>query len=126
MKVSKGRTTLVIAHRLSTIVNAHEIVVLKDGVIEERVIVQQTEAPFLRSSVCVGAKSDYRYLVPYLLFVVNLYIFHGAHRLFGIELLYSFNLLSELLKWCGAGQVPPTDEARRRICGHVETTARVE
>jgi ATP-binding cassette subfamily B protein len=34
--VSRNRTTLVIAHRLSTVVNAHEIIVLKDGLIAER------------------------------------------------------------------------------------------
>ncbi len=34
--VSKNRTTLVIAHRLSTVIGADEIIVLKDGEIEER------------------------------------------------------------------------------------------
>ena len=34
--VSKGRTTLVIAHRLSTVINADEIIVLRDGEIQER------------------------------------------------------------------------------------------
>jgi ATP-binding cassette subfamily B protein len=34
--VSKGRTTIVIAHRLSTVITADEIIVLKDGQIEER------------------------------------------------------------------------------------------
>ena len=34
--VSKDRTTVVIAHRLSTVVSADEILVLKDGLIEER------------------------------------------------------------------------------------------
>ena len=31
----KGRTTIVIAHRMSTIHNAHEIFVLKDGIVVE-------------------------------------------------------------------------------------------
>jgi ATP-binding cassette subfamily B protein len=35
-RVSRNRTTLVIAHRLSTIVGADEIIVLNEGVIEER------------------------------------------------------------------------------------------
>ena len=35
-RVSANRTTLVIAHRLSTVVNAHEIIVLDDGLIVER------------------------------------------------------------------------------------------
>jgi ATP-binding cassette subfamily B protein len=35
-EVSKGRTTVVIAHRLSTVVNAHEILVLREGQIAER------------------------------------------------------------------------------------------
>lgn len=35
-EISADRTTLVIAHRLSTVVNADEIIVLVDGVIEER------------------------------------------------------------------------------------------
>jgi ABC-type transport system involved in Fe-S cluster assembly fused permease/ATPase subunit len=35
-RVSRNRTTLVIAHRLSTIVGADEIIVLNQGVIEER------------------------------------------------------------------------------------------
>ncbi len=34
--VSRGRTTLVIAHRLSTVIRADEIIVLRDGLIEER------------------------------------------------------------------------------------------
>ena len=34
--VSEGRTTLVIAHRLSTVINADEIIVLRDGEIQER------------------------------------------------------------------------------------------
>jgi ATP-binding cassette subfamily B protein len=35
-RLMKGRTTFVIAHRLSTVVNAHKIIVLKDGSIAER------------------------------------------------------------------------------------------
>ncbi len=35
-KISDNRTTLIIAHRLSTIRNAHQIIVLEDGVIAER------------------------------------------------------------------------------------------
>jgi ATP-binding cassette subfamily B protein len=35
-EVSRGRTALVIAHRLSTIVDAHEILVMADGIIIER------------------------------------------------------------------------------------------
>ena len=31
----KGRTTIVIAHRMSTIHNAHEIFVLKEGIVVE-------------------------------------------------------------------------------------------
>jgi ATP-binding cassette subfamily B protein len=34
--VSRGRTTIVIAHRLSTVITADEIIVLRDGRIEER------------------------------------------------------------------------------------------
>ena len=34
-RLMKGRTTFVIAHRLSTVVNAHRIVVLKDGTVAE-------------------------------------------------------------------------------------------
>ena len=40
-RVSKDRTTLVIAHRLSTVVNAHEIIVLDQGVVAERGTHQQ-------------------------------------------------------------------------------------
>ena len=35
-KISDNRTTLIIAHRLSTIRNAHQIIVLDNGVIAER------------------------------------------------------------------------------------------
>jgi len=35
-KISNNRTTLIIAHRLSTIRNAHQIIVLDNGVISER------------------------------------------------------------------------------------------
>jgi ABC-type multidrug transport system fused ATPase/permease subunit len=34
-EVMRGRTTLVIAHRLSTIQSANQILVLREGVIEE-------------------------------------------------------------------------------------------
>lgn len=36
MQVCQGRTTIIVAHRLSTIIHAHQILVLKDGVISER------------------------------------------------------------------------------------------
>lgn len=35
-KAAQNKTTLIIAHRLSTVVDAHEILVLEDGVIVER------------------------------------------------------------------------------------------
>jgi len=35
-QLTEGRTTIVIAHRLSTVLNAHHIVVVNDGLIEEQ------------------------------------------------------------------------------------------
>ena len=52
--VSRGRTTIVIAHRLSTIIAADEIIVLRDGGIEER----GTHADLLRACGLYAAMWD--------------------------------------------------------------------